>query len=463
MVAALRERLQDRLTREIQHLPLGQASAGAEALVSLTLELPQLPNRIAECQGAQFQFLRASDDGLRAGYGKAAEWESQGPERLRALAAVARVWGAHWQRFDPDVTGFDAFAMLGFAAAPDPAPQIEDHLPNAILWVPDLGLRQHHERAALVFTGRQAEARTAVHQRWSRLLDEVLPGLFGPPARPSIINRVEADFAEPDQLDWSSLVDLALAEIRAGTVEKVVLSRRLDVQGSRRFEIARLLDVLATAYPSCRIINLRRNGSSFVAATPERLLRFDGRAVTVDAIAGTTGRSECSERDRALGAELRHSEKNLREHAFVVDAVRQALEPCCRAIEVPPAPELMQLRNAQHLWSPISAEASPGTDIFDLAERLHPTPATNGQPRLAAHQWLRAQEPFARGWYTGAAGFIQPDTSGELWVLLRCARICGARAELYAGAGIVTGSDPQAEWDETEAKLAAMLTALQFA
>lgn len=130
---------------------------------------------------------------------------------------------------------------------------------------------------------------------------------------------------------------------------------------------------------------------------------------------------------------------------------------------MPGVPGVIQLSNAQHLWSPIEAESRPGVHVFDLAERLHPTPATNGHPREPAREWLRVSEPFVRGWYTGAAGIVEPDLSGELWVLLRCARVCADHAELYAGAGIVAGSDPVSEWDETEAKLQAMLTALQYA
>jgi menaquinone-specific isochorismate synthase len=147
----------------------------------------------------------------------------------------------------------------------------------------------------------------------------------------------------------------------------------------------------------------------------------------------------------------------------VIDAIRAALADCCDGFDVPRAPRVMQLTNAQHLWSPITARPRPGVGLFELAERLHPTPATNGQPRAAAQDWLRRTEPFERGWYTGAAGLVRPDGTGELWVLLRCARVSDAQAELFAGAGIVAGSDPASEWDETEAKLAAMLSALQYA
>jgi isochorismate synthase EntC len=123
----------------------------------------------------------------------------------------------------------------------------------------------------------------------------------------------------------------------------------------------------------------------------------------------------------------------------------------------------MQLNNAQHLWSLVRAELDPGMDVFQLAELLHPTPATNGHPCESARAWLRRSEPIRRGWYTGAAGIIEPDLTGELWVLLRCAEIHESTADLYAGAGIVAGSDPDSEWQETEHKLAAMSTALQFA
>lgn len=461
--AAMLAMLHERLAREILRLPLGRTHADPNALCSLLLELPQLPTAIAELAGAQFHFLRAQADEMRAGFGIAAQWQAQGGKRLHELARVARLWRTHWERLDPDASRSDAFAMLGFAAQPEPGPQSGDPLPNALLWVPEIALRQHQGRATLIFSSPQSRSRAAAQRRWTTLLDELIPALFAPQTRASLVARIESERAAPDAHAWISLVEQALTRIHSGQIDKLVLSRRLEVTGNRRFEIPRLLDVLTNVFPSCQIVNLRREDSNFVAATPERLLHLDGRQLAVDAIAGTIGRSDCNEHDRALGEALRHSRKNLREHRFVIDAVSDAIASCCQSLQIPAQPELMQLRNAQHLWSPITAQLEAGTDLFDLAERLHPTPATNGQPRRAAQQWLRAREPFTRGWYTGAAGFITPETSGELWVLLRCARIQGAQAELYAGAGIVAGSNPEAEWEETEAKLAAMRTALQFA
>ncbi|WP_462322669.1 isochorismate synthase [Halochromatium sp.] len=432
-------------------------------LLSLVLALPRVPTSLPQLAGPQFQFQHVHHDELRAGYGCAAEWSAGGPERLQRLATIARGLRSCWYRADPDETGLDAFAMLGFAATGDPAPMVEDHLPNALLWVPEVGVRAGQGEAALVLSAPRTASAEGLLQRWGEALDRLVPGLYRPVEGPQVAASLRRDFAEPDQLGWSQLVEQALAEIDRGRLQKVVLSRRLDVSGTRSFDVDRLLGALSCLFPSCQVVQLRRNGSSFVAATPERLLSQHGREIEVDAIAGTAGRDADSAADAALGKALCASDKNLREHRFVIDAICEALEPCSTEIETPAEPRLMQLSNAQHLWSPIRACADEGVDLFQLAERLHPTPATNGQPRHSASGWLQTGEPFERGWYTGAAGILEPDLSGELWVLLRCARLCGHHAELYAGAGIVQGSDPATEWDETEAKLRAMLSALQYA
>ncbi len=465
------DQLKAALTEGIAALPLGRDQGPAQValqgadqgLVSLVLPLPRVPTSLPQLAGPQFQFRHVHRDELRAGYGCAAEWSADGPDRLQRLAAAGRALRACWDRADPDETGLDAFAMFGFAATGDPSPMIEDHLPNALLWVPEVGVRASQGEAALVLSAPRPTTTEMLLARWGEALERLVPGLYRPVEGPRMAANLQRDFAEPDQAGWLELVDQALQEIENGRLQKVVLSRRLDVTGTRCFEVDRLLGALSCLFPSCQVVQLRRNGSSFVAATPERLLSQHGREIEVDAIAGTAGRDADSAADAALGKALCASDKNLREHQFVIDAIREALEPCSTGIEAPAEPQLMQLSNAQHLWSPIRAHAGGAVDIFQLAERLHPTPATNGQPRHTASGWLQTGEPFERGWYTGAAGTLEPDLSGELWVLLRCARVCGHRAELYAGAGIVQGSDPATEWDETEAKLRAMLSALQYA
>ncbi|MBK1716282.1 isochorismate synthase [Thiocystis violacea] len=454
------EQLKARLRETFGNLPLDQRAGP----VSLILELPHGLANAPDLPGPRFHFGHNHRGDLRAGYGIAGEWRSQGPERLQRLRAIARTLSADWRQYDPDETGFSGFGMLGFAASPNPAPNAEaEPLPNALFWVPELALTSHAGQAALVLTTRGPTDRDALLARWEGWLDRVVPLLDQPALDPLTPAHLEPGDSTPGLDDWRELVFAALDEIDSERIEKVVVCRRLRLQGHRRFDLTRLNAALSYLFPSCQVINIRRYAASFVAATPERLFTQRRDRVEADAIAGTACRAEDADRDAAITRGLQTCEKNLREHRVVAEAVTEALSHCCRHLEPPDGPRILQLNNAQHLWSLVRGELNPGVDVFELAERLHPTPATNGQPRREARAWLHANEPIERGWYTGAAGIVEPDLTGELWVLLRCARILDRTADLYAGAGIVAGSDPMSEWRETEHKLAAMSTALQFA
>jgi menaquinone-specific isochorismate synthase len=462
MLAPLKtlEHLQARLHETLGTLPLTQPGGFA----SLILELPQGLTGAPDLPGPRFHFAHNHRGDLRAGYGVAGEWLAQGPQRLHTLRTVAKHVSANWQQSDPDETGFTGFGMLGFAASPH-APRCPDPetLPNAIFWLPELALCSHAGQAALILTTALPARIETLLPRWQARLDQIVPMLTLPAPDPLTSAHLERGISEPDPATWRQLVLTALADIKQTHLEKVVVCRRLRLESQRCFDLTRLNAALAYLFPSCQVVNIRRQQTSFVAATPERLFTQSRDHIEADALAGTTCRAEDAARDAAMTKGLQTCEKNLREHQVVVDAVTQALQQCSRHLEPPDGPHILQLNNAQHLWSILRGELKPGVDVFQLAELLHPTPATNGQPRQVARDWLRHHEPLERGWYTGAAGIIEPDLTGELWVLLRCARIQDRIADLYAGAGIVTGSDPFSEWQETEHKLAAMSTALQFA
>lgn len=450
------DQLKARLREAADQLPLG-----AKGWVSLILELPQPLDTAPDLGGPSFYLAHAERGELYAGYGVAAEWRAEGPERLARLRRIAATWSQDWFQLDPDETGLVAAGLLGFAATPDP--QVDDDLPNALLWLPEVALIRRHGRSALALTAARPTARANLLKRWEAWLERLVPRLDA--ALPSAANASPPEGAcdQPEFAEWSRLVLSALDDILGGRLEKVVLCRRQRLKRGRRFDPERLRSVLGGLFPSCQVIHVRRATSDFVAATPERLFRQRGDRVEADAIAGTAQRSGDEGQDLARQRALLACPKNRHEHQVVVDAVRAALAPCCRVLEDAAGPQILALDNAYHLQTRLRGLLRPGIDAFALAERLHPTPATNGQPREAAADWLRAHEPFARGWYTGVAGLIAPDMSGELWVLLRCARIRGQEAELYAGAGIVAGSEPEGEWQETEHKLAAMSKALRFA
>ncbi|MBK1721492.1 isochorismate synthase [Thiocystis violacea] len=454
------EQVKARLRETIGTLPLGSETGYA----SLILELPHGLFAAPDIPGPRFHFANNHRGELRAGYGVAGEWQAEGAQRLEILRGAARAVIADWQQSDPDETGFTGFGMLGFAASPQPAKTADGgDLPNAMFWLPELALCSQGSQGALILTSRTAVEQDWLLKHWETWLDRVVPLLDLPALDPLTPAHMEPGDSAPGLEAWRELVLSALDEIDEERFEKVVVCRRLRLRGHRRFDLTRLNAALSYLFPSCEVVNIRRHANSFVAATPERLFTQKRDRIEADAIAGTACRAEDSEVDAQITADLQICEKNLREHRVVAEAVSEALSHCCRHLEPPDGPRIMQLNNAQHLWSLVRGELKPGVDVFELAERLHPTPATNGQPRRAAQTWLGEHEPFERGWYTGAAGIVEPDLTGELWVLLRCARIQDRVAELYAGAGIVAGSDPLSEWQETEHKLAAMSTALQFA
>jgi menaquinone-specific isochorismate synthase len=454
----------DQLKARLRETVVSAVALDGEGFLSLILAIPPLPGIAPQLTGPQFHFIHAHRNEMRAGYGSAGEWLATGPGRLQSLRAEAKRLAACWQQLDLDETGFTGFAMLGFAArSADTRARTRSRFPNALLWLPEVALHTRSGQGAIVLTTAVPSTGEEVLARWTGRLEQLLPFLGQPMAGPLRPAPLERRSEQPDAQGWQLLVRSALTRIARKDLQKVVIGRRLRLEGSRSFDLSRLMAALTLLFPSCQVINLRRGEVSFVAATPERLLTQRGNRVEVDALAGTAARAPNTAWDAALTEALRSSGKNLHEHRLVVEAVRNALAQCSTRIEAPHQPQVMLLNNAQHLWSPIKAELVPGTDVFALAELLHPTPATNGEPRDEAIAWLRQVDPFERGWYTGAAGVVEPDLTGELWVLLRCAEVVDHRADLYAGAGIVAGSDPSVEWRETEDKLSAMLMALQFA
>jgi len=259
---------------------------------------------------------------------------------------------------------------------------------------------------------------------------------------------------------YSGLVESALEAIGAGEFEKVVIARAIRVDSDAGFAVAELLDILRETYPSCATFGVARSDATFLGSTPERLLRLDGRELETAALAGTAPRGRNPEEDAQRALELIESKKEQSEHAVVVHELREALAPLCSELRAPEAPALLRLESLQHLETPIAGTLACETHLLDLAARLHPTSAVAGAPREAALRWLASREALERGWYGGAVGFVDAHGGGELSVALRSALLRGDTAHLFVGAGIVEGSQPQAELQETRLKLRALLTPL---
>jgi isochorismate synthase len=251
---------------------------------------------------------------------------------------------------------------------------------------------------------------------------------------------------------WDALLEQALERIRSGSLRKVVLARRMRAVLPRAVQVERLVESLAVRHPSCATFALAgADGGWFVGATPETLLRLEGSTVSVDALAGTLATDQ-----------LVAGDKELREHAFVVDAAKSALEPFAARLSFDPEPMLVRLRHVVHLRTNLEATLRDGVALTEVVRRLHPTPAVGGTPRAEALRFIREHEGFDRGWYAGAVGWVG-EGAAHLCVALRSALFRGEEALLYAGAGIVAGSSADLEWDETTRKARAMLEALEAA
>ena len=257
--------------------------------------------------------------------------------------------------------------------------------------------------------------------------------------------------------EWKDIVAAALDRIAEGDFTKVVLARRIDIEANRPFVVTDVLERLCALYPSCMVYSIE----GFVGASPELLLSKSGHTIESHPLAGTVARSGDVHGDEALIARLMSSPKARHEHRVVIDAISEALRPLCSELDVPDVPSILGLRNVSHLATHIKGRLQAGdASALELVSRIHPTPAVGGTPAEPAIHYLQKVEGFDRGTYAGPVGWVDARGDG-MWALgIRCARISGPSASIYAGNGIVAGSDPAEELAETQLKFQALLAAL---
>ncbi len=261
---------------------------------------------------------------------------------------------------------------------------------------------------------------------------------------------------------WNALVERALAAIADGEVTKLVLARRQSVWAAagRRYDALATARRIAEVHPRSTAFLWRHgDGSCFVGATPETLVRVDAGQLVTDAVAGTIARGSDAGGDRALAAELLCSAKNRGEHQVAVASISASLGPLCGDLDLAAGPHVRTLGNLQHLVTPIRGRLHRAHGILDAVEALHPTAALAGWPRREASTWLERHEDLERGWYGGPIGWLSAD-GGHFVVAIRCALLRPGVAHAFTGAGIVPGSCPDAEWRETELKVAPVVRAL---
>jgi len=274
-----------------------------------------------------------------------------------------------------------------------------------------------------------------------------------------IHNSITWDSADHADDAWKSRVSTAVDRIQSGKLDKVVLARDFTGHSDQDIEPRTILKKLAAEYPSTWNFSV----AGLVGATPELLLRLSRKMVTSRVLAGTISKTGNDERDLALAASLARSSKDLEEHLYAVKSVADALEPFCTSTNVPDAPYVLHLANVMHLATDVTgaiAEKLAHVDAFTILEQLHPSAAVCGTPREQAGQLITEIESMSRGRYAGPVGWIDAAGDGELGIALRCGQIDGDSIRIFAGCGIVAGSDPDKELAESVAKLVPMRSAL---
>lgn len=276
-------------------------------------------------------------------------------------------------------------------------------------------------------------------------------------APPLVLQKTEL----PREDDFKRRVAQAVAATVDRQVNKVVLSRLLDITTQEKVDVGSLLTRIVAQNPDCYNFHVPLSDGALLGASPELLLRKIGTRFYSTPLAGSAKRDAHPERDAAAGRALLDSAKDRYEHRLVIDQMRRQLLPLSLSLHVPADPMLVNTPTLWHLGTAIKGEvADPGVNALTLACLLHPTPALCGSPTDGARRLIHALEPFDRDLFGGIVGWCDDEGNGEWVVAIRSARVAGNKVRLFAGAGIVPASTPEAEWRETGIKLNTMLDAL---
>jgi salicylate biosynthesis isochorismate synthase len=396
-----------------------------------------------------------------AGMGVAREAASRGALRFAEVAAAAGEAGR--DAIVEGVRGVPAGAgpvwLGGFAFDPEGGGSATwSSFEPGSLFLPEVSVCRRGSESfltvnAFVGPGDDAERRGA--ELGARLAG-LRSGATLPLLDPHPTARPEIRSARPPRA-FEDAVEKATTRIGAGEMQKVVLAREVIVSAAAAHDPAPIFGAMREQFPACFCFCAGTPEAAFIGASPELLVRRSGAGVSTVALAGSTRRSSDPAVDDHLGERLLRSDKDRREHRIVAERIVRRLRPHAVWVEAGAEPEIVKVANIQHLATPVIAQLAEPRSAIELAGMLHPTPAVGGEPWPAARDALVELEAMDRGWYAAPVGWMDATEDGEFCVALRSALLRDRDAHLFAGVGVVAGSDPEAELAETEVKLQAML------
>jgi salicylate biosynthesis isochorismate synthase/menaquinone-specific isochorismate synthase len=395
-----------------------------------------------------------------AALGAAQEVDSRGPRRFADIArATSAVAGEAIVSSPPGLpAGAGPVWTGGFAFDPEGGSSAEwSSLEPAAMVLPELSICAAGGESYLTVNvvlgpGEDPEERlVAVEGRLAGLRAGPLPMTDPHPS-----SRAEIRSARPPA-DFERTVAEATGRIDGGALRKVVLAREVIVRAPAAHDPAALFGAMREQFASCFCFCCGTPEAAFIGASPELLVRRSGASLSTVALAGSTRRSSDPAVDDHLGEQLLRSDKNRREQRIVSERIVRTLRPHAVWVQAAAEPEVVKVANIQHLGTPVIAQLAEPRSAVELAGLLHPTPAVGGEPREEAIGAIAELEGMDRGWYAGPVGWMDSSEDGEFCVALRSALLRDRDAHLFAGVGVVSGSDPAAELEETEIKLQALL------
>ena len=296
----------------------------------------------------------------------------------------------------------------------------------------------------------------------ARMQRNVALRAMSPPGPPRHDLPLPASSFDADR--FRAAVEQAKEHIRAGDIFQVVLSQRFRVpsQGIDAFDVYRALRAIN---PSPYMFFLRFAECRIAGASPETLVRLEGRTAEVRPIAGTRRRGASDEDDARAAEDLIADPKERAEHVMLVDLGRNDVGRVCRAgtVRLTEQMAIERYSHVMHMTSNVAGELAEGKDAIDLLAATFPAGTLSGAPKVRAMQIIDALEPEPRGIYGGAVGYLSWNGNLDVAIAIRTLVEQDGELRVQAGAGIVEASDPQAEYDETVNKARATLAAIESA
>ena len=422
--------------------------------------------RVVEVPGPQ-RFLELFEGVTRGLWARGPRWAAHagllatfetgpGRDRFAGIERAVQERIGHWDGVDSlrvyggfafrdDHTPSDAWARFPVALF---------HLPRVEIDGEGSGLARLRVRCEITSTFEDARARAeAEADRLTELLNQ--PAIAVDPTD----NPGRSEQAGWDE--WKTAIESTLERISEGVISKAVLARTRDVHLQAPVSPVDLVHALWSQHTGTHAFFFEPQvGVALLGAAPEAIATLRDGRISATAVAGSAGVGGSDAERHELGVLLMNSAKDLSEHRIVVEDMVERLNPLADAVRAQEAPHVLSLARIQHLETEIEAVAPEGRSVLDLVDALHPTPAVCGLPRDAAEQVIHETEPFDRGWYAGPVGWFDTEGNGHFVPALRTAVGDGASWRLFAGAGIVMGSEPASEWEETGIKFEPVLRAL---